>query len=161
MVCAALGCAAAAGWVSRGGAGRTAREEEAAAADLDDVVVVELPPLVLLERLAVQDGAAGVSLAHVNEPDLRARDGGVAGNSSAGAQGRVCVVCVQLCHLVLVVGHDLGLTLGDLRQTDLNVAAFRVPVAMRHTRLSAGRGALAAVGEWCRVGSAEEERACR
>ena len=79
--------------MSRGGAGRTAREEEAAAADLDDVVVVELPPLVLLERLAVQDGAAGVSLAHVNEPDLRARDGGVAGNSSAGAQGASARVC--------------------------------------------------------------------
>ena len=158
MVYAALGRAVAAGLVSRGGAGRTAREEEAAAADLDDVVVVELPPLVLLERLAVQDGAAGVCLAHVNEPDLRARDGGFAGNSSAGAQGRVCA-CVQLCHLVLVVGHDLGLTLGDLRQTDLNVAAFRVPVAMRHTRLALG--ARSHSGRVVQGGSAEEERACR
>ena len=127
---------------------------------MDDVVVVELPPLVLLERLAVQDGAAGVSLAHVNEPDLRARDSGVAGNSSAGAQGRLCV-CVQLCHLVLVVGYDLGLTLGDLRQTDLNVAAFRVPVAMRHTRLSTGRRGALASGRVVQGGSAEEERACR
>ena len=85
--------------------------------------------------------------------------GGVGGNSSAGAQGRVCA-CVQLCHLVLVVGYDLGLTLGDLRQTDLNVAAFRVPVAMRHTRLALGARARIC-GRVVQGGSAEEERACR
>ena len=85
-VCAAGECC---GWFGEpGGAGRTASEQEAAAADLDDVVVVELPPLVLLERLVVQDGAAGVSLAHVSDPDLRGRDGGVAGAGTGLCVGR-------------------------------------------------------------------------
>ena len=84
---------------------------------------------------------------------------GLLATALPGRRG-VCV-CVQLCHLVLVVGYDLGLTLGDLRQTDLNVAAFRVPDAMRHTRLSTGRRGALASGRVVQGGSAEEERACR
>ena len=85
---------------------------------------------------------------------------GLLATALPGRRGGLCV-CVQLCHLVLVVGYDLGLTLGDLRQTDLNVAAFRVPVAMRHTRLSTGRRGALASGRVVQGGSAEEERACR
>ena len=79
--------------------------------------------------------------------------GAMVGLLATALPGRWEGLCVQLCHLVLVVRHDLGLTLGDLRQTDLNVAAFRVPVAMRH-QVSALGGALAALGA-VQGGSAE------